>query len=243
MKRGFFICERALIFLSGIQVAIDRLSTTTILNVNVSRIFYFLSNRYLNRDKFISLIDKPLDKLYSHHIFIDTINKLSLKSNDAIRSINATNAGGNSKFSEALSIQYFISMFDASDIFLEMEVEYWIDYKMVDFICSIKNQRIGVSVTRAMKYPNPDEFTFEDGLLLLRKKLYGLIVARNGVTKDQRFYKSVLHIWCQTFSIANILYEVFKSLDINDFQLKVKTNIILLLTVSSDLHIYKNHHN
>lgn len=157
---------------------------------------------------------------------------------DAERSLDIENAGGNSARSEALSIHYFNTVHNATDFMLEMEVPYWIDYKMVDFICTIDSERCGVSVTRAMKYRDPDGYTFKDGHELLYKKLYGLIVARKGVEKRARFYKSILHIWCQTENIAKILTEVYKTIDISSYGLDIKGSLTLLLTVYNDESIY-----
>jgi hypothetical protein len=61
----------------------------------------------------------------------------------------------------------FQDAYGGTDIVLEMEIEYWIRYKMVDFICTIQGYRVGVSVTRAMKFIKKkgqglDVFTKED---------------------------------------------------------------------------------
>lgn len=157
----------------------------------------------------------------------------------------------------------------AKNILLEMEIEYWCDYKMVDYICSIypvssfsdseartsgssgttvkgsggsgkAGSRVGVSVTRAMGFPSPRKFTYNDAVELINKKLYGLIVARNGVIKEQRFYRSILHIWCQTFRIAALVKKAFKNLESYDFGLNVKTDIAVFLTVCNHKCIYTN---
>jgi hypothetical protein len=159
---------------------------------------------------------------------------------DAKRSITVENAGGKSDISEMYSIDYFSTVHGATDTILEKEVEMFINYKMVDFICTIDGHRVGVSVTRAMGYPTPDKFTPAMAAKLLYKKLYGLIVARNGVVKSQSFYKSVLHIWCQDVRIAGLLFDAFSNLDDNDYGLDVKGVLILQLTVCDDPQIYKN---
>lgn len=175
--------------------------------------------------------------------YIPRNNQLSL-CNDSKRSLDSENAGGNSSISEMMSIEYFSRVFGAKDVLLEMEVQYWIDYKMVDFVCTIpskeKNVRVGVSVTRAMGYPHPENFTYEKGLNLLQKKLYGLIVSRNGVTKKHSFYKSILHVWCQTPYIAYLLQKAYESFDIQDYGLNIKGVVILQLTVCSEKSLYTN---
>lgn len=138
-----------------------------------------------------------------------------------------------------MSIEYFTRVFEARDILLEMEVEYWIDYKMVDFVCTVPSYgRIGVSVTRAMGYPSSDKFTYDRALKLLQKKLYGLIVSRNGVTKKHSFYRSILHIWCQTDRIALLLKKAYASFDIEDYGLNIKGVVVLQLTVCSHPCLY-----
>jgi len=177
-------------------------------------------------------------------IFVDMwkLSKNPRFSEDSLRSLNVDNAGGNSMISEMMSIEYFIRVFEAQDILLEMEVEYWIDYKMVDFVCTIPQfGRVGVSVTRAMGYPTPEKFTYEKALGLLKKKLYGLIISRNGVTKKHSFYRSILHVWCQTPEIATFLRDAYASFDINDYGLNIKGVVVLQLTVCSHPSLYNDH--
>lgn len=166
--------------------------------------------------------------------------KSSLVCDDAKRSITIDNAGGQSDISEMYSIDYFTQMYGASNTILEKEVAYWIDYKMVDFICTIDSNRVGVSVARAMGYPTSDKFTPEMASKLLYKKLYGLIVARNAVVKSQSFFKSILHIWCQDANVANLLREAYSKLDDNDYGLDVKGVLMLQLTICDDPQLYKN---
>lgn len=111
---------------------------------------------------------------------------------------------------------------------------------MVDHICTINGQRVGVSVTRAMGFPTPDRFTNEDAINLLRKKLYGLIVSRNCVLPHLAFFKSILHVWCQSHEIADKLKRAYENLDIDDFGLDIKGVVILLLTVCEDKRLYTN---
>jgi hypothetical protein len=179
---------------------------------------------------------------HKSHIFVD---KYTLPPHDdivqqAYKSIEIENAGGQSEISELYSIDYFARNYNADEFIFEEEVKYWIQYKMVDFICTINGERVGVSVARAMGYPTPDRFTLEHARRLLLKKLTGLIVARNAVIKSQSFFKSVLHIWCQSSQIAMLLHEAFENLDDNDYGLDIKGVLLLQLTVCDDTQLYKN---
>jgi hypothetical protein len=158
----------------------------------------------------------------------------------AKKSLEVVNAGGKSQVSEALSIDYFVKYYHACDIVFEMEVEYWSCYSMVDYLCTIKQQRVGVSVTRAMGYPDEKMFDEQSASYLLKKKLYGLIVSRNATSERHSFYRSVLHVWCQSQRIAQLVQEAFSALDLDDFGLDIKGTVILVLSICSFAGIYNN---
>jgi hypothetical protein len=95
---------------------------------------------------------------------------------DALRVRCESNAGGTSTISESLSVEYFARRFQAKDVVTEMEVEYCsMNWKKVDYICTLYGRRVGVSVTRAMSYPDPDAFSPQAAYRLLHKKLFGLV--------------------------------------------------------------------
>lgn len=190
-------------------------------------------------------------------LFVDTITiRQTLTTNDftdaGIRSLIVDNAGGKSAVSEALSIDYFVRMYGAKQVLVEKEVPYWIEYKMVDFLCSIGQHRVGVSVTRAMAVQDsgrqidvdPDAFTIDHARRLLRKKLYGLVVSRNGVARACRFFKSILHIWVPTQHIAKMINQAWNELDLTVFDLDIKGVVIVVITVCAHESLYLNtyHH-
>lgn len=77
---------------------------------------------------------------------------------------------------QSLSMEYFSRRFQARDVVTEMEVEYrCMNWKKVDYICTLYGERVGVSVTRAMSYPNPAAFKPDEAYRLLYKKLFGLV--------------------------------------------------------------------
>jgi hypothetical protein len=138
------------------------------------------------------------------------------------------NAGGKSMNSEAFSINILNELYDVDCILTEMEVEYiWFNYKKCDYICKIYGQQVGVSVTRAMSYPDPSYFTSDDADKLLKKKMSGLMVARDGVIDKYNFDKCILHIWCESQGIADIIKKQYDLLDT-----ETKDDIIILLTVT-----------
>ena len=182
------------------------------------------------------------------NIFIDTYTIPSfnimypLMCKSSKRSLSIENAGGNSKYSEALSIQYFRERFRARNFILEMEIKYWIDYKMCDFICEIKGNRVGVSVSRAMGFPKSSDFTHEIAYNLLCKKLHGLVIASRGICEKQEFFVSVLHIFCQDQRVADIVRDIYPTILSEDDSNTIK-DVIMILTVCERGYIYTNNIN
>lgn len=219
-------------------------------NVYIYADSFIAYRKFYDIQRLNSILNKSLYKnnaiiklTHKNSIFIDKISTIKHGLNlskPAIRSLLIENAGGKSAVSEMMSIEYYIRIFSAIDILLEMEVDYTFNYKMVDYICTIGNRRVGVSVTRAMGYPDSTYFTYQKALYLLHKKLYGLIVARNSVSKKHRFFKSVLHVWCQSNRIAYLVKKAYESFDINDYGLNIKGIVLLHLTICSDRYIYDN---
>jgi len=193
----------------------------------------FIESPYLGENDYKMVV-------YRDYMKIKNIKDLKFGT-DAIRSLTINNAGGNSTYSEALSIHYFDNIFKAKDFILEEEVEYWKDYKMVDYICTINDLRIGVSVTRAMGFPTVDKFKKNDAETLLKRKINGLIVACDLVVDKYSFNKSILHIWCQNEEIADMVQEAYeKELRIDSMGLKVLCDVIVILTICDDNDIYYN---
>jgi hypothetical protein len=167
-------------------------------------------------------------------------------------SLQFDNAGGKSEVSEAFSIDYFNRVHKSIYTIFEKQVQYWIDYKMVDFITSIIDDstdlfeeiRIGVSVTRAMLPPGKEDsdVTEEFGQELLDKKISGLIIARNGVLKQNTFFRSVLHIWCQSRKIIDVVEKAAKSLNPKKYGLHMKSSFCVLLTLCADPKLYTNYY-
>lgn len=188
------------------------------------------------------LLDSSLPcKLHKENIHIDSVTFARREMiPDVYRAMITKNAGGRSEISEAMSIQHFHDTYGGSDFILEKEVIYYLEYKMVDYITLIRDQRVGVSVTRAMNHLDPELFTIEDARKLLRKKLYGLCVARNCIVEAHSFYKSVLHVFCQTRKIAEMMIEAYGEYDNTDLNINLEGTVTMLLTICSDPFIYRN---
>eukprot|EP00735_Rhodelphis_limneticus_P000054 TRINITY_DN10092_c0_g1::TRINITY_DN10092_c0_g1_i1::g.21100::m.21100 TRINITY_DN10092_c0_g1::TRINITY_DN10092_c0_g1_i1::g.21100 ORF type:complete len:152 (-),score=21.44 TRINITY_DN10092_c0_g1_i1:119-574(-) len=130
-------------------------------------------------------------------------------------------------------MEYLARRFGASNVVTEMQVQYWNDHwKKVDFLCTIYGNQVGVSVARAMSFPNPSEFNEAEAKRLIQKKLCGLVIARAGIMKKQRYHRSILHLWCETRATAEIIRSVFQE---KQFQasLDIEHDVTVICTVVS----------
>lgn len=169
--------------------------------------------------------------------FWDGVNKCDLHP-IAANSYTVENAGGKSEISEAHSMHYLTLEYDHNcEIVYETQVDYWCQYKMIDYIIVHEEQRTGVSVTRAMKYRRNGVFDAKEADRLMQKKLYGLVVARNAVNKRHRFFTCVLHVWCQTEEIALLCQQALESYP-QEEQKGVDFSVIF--TVCHDQALYTN---
>lgn len=193
---------------------------------NYNKIKYWLKSDISN---YSFTIDKCIFPCFSNVAFLDTPR----------RSLSIMNAGGSSEKSEALSMQYMFYRFGAIRFIPEMEVDYWIECKICDFIMNIGNENIGVSVTRAMSYPSNTDFTYDNAIILLNKKLYGLVVARNCVSDKHKFFRSILHIWCSTSIAAQQIKSAYYDIIKTDFECSYD-NVYVICSICNNNFIYTN---
>jgi len=159
--------------------------------------------------------------------------------NDANRILNEENAGGNSALSEAFSYEVISQMMNNITLYkTEMEVSYWWNaWKKTDYIFHVKDSnnetiKCSVSVTRAMKYLTNIKYTFQDALHLLKKKLNTVNESFKGVLLEDEWQRQILHVFCQTPYVANIIYLAFRHLQLIDPVLC--SNTILFITITNE---------
>eukprot|EP01102_Stenamoeba_stenopodia_P011428 TRINITY_DN350_c0_g1_i6.p1 TRINITY_DN350_c0_g1~~TRINITY_DN350_c0_g1_i6.p1 ORF type:complete len:835 (+),score=160.60 TRINITY_DN350_c0_g1_i6:3033-5537(+) len=164
---------------------------------------------------------------FSYTVFDCKCNVEDIKlSADSIRLMQMPNAGGNSLHSELMSFEVLQRTFGAKLLLTEMEIEYWYDgSKRTDYSVLLYGRKIGVSVTRAMKYKGV--FTSEDAIHLLTKKLYGIIVSTTNVITAHSWEKQILHIWVAEEYIARIVEQEFHKMSDG-----YRHNTIVIITIS-----------
>lgn len=154
---------------------------------------------------------------------------------DAWQVVQEPNAGGASVVSEALSAEYMARRFAATNIVTEMRITYWAcNWKKVDYLATMYGERVGVSVTRAMGFPAAEDFTYADARRLIQKKLYGLVIAQAGISPRFAYTRSILHVWCQTLYIAQLMTwaaEELIDIDAARSEPTLAGNIVVICTV------------
>lgn len=153
---------------------------------------------------------------------------------DGTKIRDVPNAGGSSVISEVLSFEVLQKCFKAKLLKTEMEVSYFPEGgSITDYVCEIFGTKVGVSVTRAMKFRG-GEFTEEDAEHLLTKKLKGVIQSSKNTLED--WNKQILHVWSVNNDVTNTLVKVFDRLPAS-----VTSNTVVLVTTTTKSNfIYNN---
>ena len=75
---------------------------------------------------------------------------------------------------------------------------------------------------------------------LLKKKLHGLLVARNAVVSEQVFHCSLLHVWAQNDIVAKSLMEAYNEINVDILGPDVIGNVGVMISVSDNWTVYGN---
>jgi len=156
-------------------------------------------------------------------------------SRDAIKLVDVPNAGGSSEVSEMLSFEVLMKTFQARLLKTEMEVDYFPQGgSITDYVCEIFGTKLGVSVTRAMKFRG-GTFDEEDARHLLTKKLNGVI--RSSANSLENWNKQILHVWSANRDVTNTLIKVYSTLPEDVVS---NTVVFITTTTKSSTFIYTN---
>jgi len=140
--------------------------------------------------------------------------------------LSIPNAGGSSVWSEVVSFEILSSMYKAQLLRTEMELEYWpLGSKITDYSVLLFGEKIGVSVTRALKFGDREKFSEVDALELLQKKLYGVNVSSRNVISNHSWKKQILFVWAKEKYIGDILIDTLN----NKVEEELKSNTIIFV--------------
>jgi len=170
--------------------------------------------------------------IYLESAFISNCDPSVIRvSNSAKRILFEENAGGCSEFSEAFSFELLRQCFGAKLLKTEMDIRYWSSHwKKTDYLVTMQGVKIGVSVTRAMKFRGI--FTEKDATKLLRKKLNGVNESTVGVFGRDAWQRQILHIWTTDEYIEEILHKTYLKMLLSEPELV--SNTVVIVTVASE---------
>lgn len=138
------------------------------------------------------------------------------------------NLGGSSIYSEVFAYE----VLNRCEFALLLKTESVIDYqngggKKTDFLVNIDDYKVGVSVTRALKYPFDAEYTVSDAESLLNDKLSDILLSSANVAASDSWEKQILHVIAYSDQHAQSLATAYSLLDS-----AVKADTVVIVTVS-----------
>lgn len=167
-------------------------------------------------------------------------NYSSIVFNENIKyTLSIKNAGGSSEISEALSMYYMQSRFGAYNFVPEMEINYYTESSICDYVMLVNDVPIGVSVTRAFSYPRNKIISPIFARSLLLKKMFGIASAKHSISKKYSFDKSIIHIWCKSWDDIDLISDAFVKIVESDIYDIYKDIHVICSLCTSDF-IYTN---
>jgi hypothetical protein len=106
----------------------------------------------------------------------------------------AGNAGGSSLYSELFALETLVRCEGAVLLETETTIVYDEVGSITDFLVSIDDRNIGVSVVRAFRFPPEGEYTVEQAAHVLRGKLTDILESSANVNEAFAWEKQILHV-------------------------------------------------
>ncbi|HET6610827.1 MAG TPA: hypothetical protein VFG83_02510 [Kofleriaceae bacterium] len=139
------------------------------------------------------------------------------------------NAGGSSLLSEVFSFEVLDRCESATLLKTETEVNYDVpDSAITDLLVAIDDEKIGVSVTRAVGYPFEDPYTVMQAKELLERKLADIQESSASVSAEDRWAKQILAVLAYAPEHAESLHAALAEIDAT-----VKADTIVWIVVSN----------
>lgn len=183
---------------------------------------FAISSSLMNRFQFEKMIRTKTSCGILYNVFEGMKRQATVEkylSASGKRMLDTPNAGGNSIWSEVLSLEMLASEFGAKLQRTETEIEYDMQCKITDYSISVYGHHIGVSVTRLINFrdlPTKNckiEFSAEEVNRLLVKKLFGINVSTKFVSDAHKWEKQILHVLTTSESAAREVYAQYCMMD------------------------------
>jgi hypothetical protein len=121
----------------------------------------------------------------------------------------------------------------------ETELGYQCKSSILDYLCSYRGYRVGVSVTRCFGFPYRGTISNEAVEKLLTKKIRGLVSAQANIYTHFSFATAFLHVFVATDEVALTVSLVFERL-IGTLNPSAFFKIRLLVSVTDVNSVFTN---
>lgn len=146
------------------------------------------------------------------------------------------NLGGSSLESEVISYEVLYRCELAALLKTEAEVIYQDPAgKKTDLLVDLDALQVGVSVTRAVGFPQDGPYTVQDATTILTKKLGDIPLSTANVSAGDAWVKQILHVIAYGPAHADALEQAYAQLDPS---LTGDTILLITVTDGDDLFIY-----
>jgi hypothetical protein len=145
------------------------------------------------------------------------------------------NAGGSSLYSEVFAFEWLARCELATLLKTETEILYDVDGKKADLLVEIDGRKVGVSVTRAVKYPFGQPYSLDEATPLIERKLDDLQLATTQVAVADRWATQMLAILAFNAQHAQVAMQAWSMLDA---QTRGSTILLVVVTEGDAMFIY-----
>lgn len=158
-------------------------------------------------------------------------------SDGGVQILEEGNAGGSSLYSELFAYEILERCEGASLLYTERFVPYRPDYagSITDLLVSIDDVRIGVSVTRAVRFPFDDPYPPSAADALLRDKLADVLESSGGVLAEAAWPKQILFVVAYDDAHVPVLRDAWEALPTD---LRADTIVWVAATRGADAFLY-----
>ncbi len=137
------------------------------------------------------------------------------------------NLGGSSVYSEVMAFEMLRRCDGAKLIKTESEIAYDTSSKKTDLLVEIDGARVGVSVVRAMSYPEGTPYPVATAKSKLEGKLADILLSSASVSAADSWKKQILAVIAQTPDHAAAIQQAYATIDA-----ATKADTIVAITVS-----------
>lgn len=147
------------------------------------------------------------------------------------------NLGGSSLYSEIFAYEVLYRCDAAVYLKSEAEIVYDIDGKKTDLLIELDGEKVGVSVVRAMSFPEGSPYPVSQAYTVLEGKLADILLSSANVAPEDAWDKQFLSVLAQTPDHAAAIVEAYAMVPP---ETKADTVVVITVTEGDDDFIYYN---